>query len=267
MQLPPTASYAPGGTFGSSFLDFTTLAFPPWTGPVPLIPFPPPVGYPTARFFPGVGPANPFPAPKLSQRELLNPVELCPWLVPNPIEFQFPHVKWDMSLLPTTAKRMSGTGVIYSLRDKFNDLATHPPVKHIQIIIPAGPAEPQGLGLLWPNLVIKKETNITLGDILYAIYDFLNKSMSDAEVSQAKHRLETAKQYYPHYESLEYAARQRAKVSQEIHAVGGSGRPFRRIDCMGTGQRFFFGLLLTYSQGGSDSRWWLVLYGQPQPTW
>ena len=176
------------------------------------------------------------------------------------------HIQWDMSLPPTSARRLSGTGIISSLKTKFKDLATHPPVKHMQIIIPAGPEEPLGLGILWPNIVIQQQTDITLGDVLWAIYDFFRVPLSDAEVGDVKNKLAVARAHFPYYESLEYTANQRAKVSHEIGALSATD-PFRRIDCMGSGQRFFSTLFLTYNENGPNSRWWLVLYGQSRPRW
>lgn len=192
-----------------------------------------------------------------------SPVELCPWLLPNPEDPNVAHIKWDMSLPPTSARRMSGVGIITSLKAKFNEVATNPPVDHVQIICPFGPEEPAGLGIPFPNIDIRKVSgDVTVGDILYGIYDFFNEPLSDDEVADVKRKLEGARSYIPWYESLEYSATQRARVSHEIGALKKSG-PYRRIDCMGSAQRFFSGMAVTYSQQG---RWWMVLYGQPEPS-
>ncbi|TCD69530.1 hypothetical protein EIP91_007153 [Steccherinum ochraceum] len=246
---------------------------PPWmTSSYP--PLPPPSAFAPNVSLPGFPNASVFMpslhnVPSMStHRDMADRIELCPWLIPNPnpANMGVAHIKWDMSLPPTTARRMSGTGIITSLESKFKDVATSPPVHHLQIICPAGPEEPLGVGIIWPILELKPVTprDIVLGDILWWIYDWLNKPLSDIELALFKSRMEVAKQHFPYYESLEYAARQRAKVSREIGAVSGTG-PYRRIDAMGSTQRFFGGMLVTYDN--ANSRWWLVLYGQPEPKW
>ncbi|THH26300.1 hypothetical protein EUX98_g7893 [Antrodiella citrinella] len=159
-------------------------------------------------------------------RSRVSPVELCPWLIPNPADINMPHIKWDMSLPPTTAKRMSGTGIVTSLTDKFSDGATDPPVRHIEIIIPAGPEEPMGVGALWSNIIIKQDKSITTADIFWAIYDFLHTPLLDHEIEDVKKKLEIARQYsgFP-YETLEHARKERGRVSLDISDTSDEEHP------------------------------------------
>ncbi|KAH8070768.1 hypothetical protein BXZ70DRAFT_964415 [Cristinia sonorae] len=201
-----------------------------------------------------------------TKRDMIYPIELCPWLVPNPADRNTPHIKWDMALPPTSAKRRSGTGIVTSLQPKLKDIATHPPVKHLHITIPTGPVGPTGFGVLaWesPSVVIKQSTDITCGDVMFAIYDFLNEPLAQEEVVELGALLKKLRQQYPHTESLEYSARERAKVSMEIGAL--KGGPYRRVDCMGTMQRFFAGMSLALNDDGT--RFSLMLYGRGAVGW
>ncbi|KAH9916024.1 uncharacterized protein B0H18DRAFT_885286 [Fomitopsis serialis] len=89
-----------------------------------------------------------------------------------------PHVAWDVTQHPTTARWATGRHVWVPLSQRFNQVATYPEVRTLHIHCDIGLAS-----VRWGPVVIEKSGAITLGDILYAIYDFFQRRMSEDDVN------------------------------------------------------------------------------------
>ncbi|KAI0935040.1 hypothetical protein AcV7_003951 [Taiwanofungus camphoratus] len=104
-------------------------------------------------------------------------VILCPWLIPNPGNPSVPHTQWDITQSPSTAKRITGRNLVTELSPKFGDHVTFPPTQVVHIHCYIGMARD-----LWGPIVVKNRQAVNVGDILFAIYDYYQTSMSEEEV-------------------------------------------------------------------------------------
>ena len=155
---------------------------------IPATPFTPnqtmtlPGGLPVPGTQPFWTPGEPWPP---SERTL--PLHLAPWLAPNPVSADRPHVVWDISDPPSKAKRISGHDVFVDMTDAFssNTPAVFPETNEIIIMCNSGLAQQE----MWPPIRIRKN-KVTCGDVFWEIYQYFQKPMSCDEVNVIKGRSE-----------------------------------------------------------------------------
>ena len=114
------------------------------------------------------------------------PLHLAPWLAPNPVNADRPHVVWDVSEPPSTAKRLSGKDIFVDMHEAFSSDATavFPEADEIVVVCDTGFAQD-----MWPPIRIRKN-KVTSGDVFWAIYEFFQKPVTCAEVNLIKGRSE-----------------------------------------------------------------------------
>ncbi|KAI0285622.1 hypothetical protein BC826DRAFT_1051572 [Russula brevipes] len=115
------------------------------------------------------------------------PLHLAPWLVPNPVNSERPHIVWDVSEPPSTARRISGKDVFVDMHEAFSSDATavFPETDEIVVVCNTGIAQD-----MWPPIRIRKDNKVTSGDVFWAIYEFFQKPISCDEVDHIKARSE-----------------------------------------------------------------------------
>ncbi|KAF9786443.1 hypothetical protein BJ322DRAFT_1108292 [Thelephora terrestris] len=174
-------------------------------------------------------------------------IQLAPWMIPNPCNAALPHIMWDVSQLPTTARRITGNHVIVSVMDKLEDVATHPAVDRLAVACQVGVAEQ-----FWGHIEIKasRPKGVTVWDVLNGIFEYFQKRVGRRELSRMKElsgdeRLE---------EKMADAFYQRIRATP---ALPGYERKqgLKRVDCLGD-ECFFWGLYVSYN---NDSTWQLNL--------
>jgi hypothetical protein len=117
------------------------------------------------------------------------PLYLAPWLAPNPANKERPHVAWNVSEPPSTAKRISDKDVIVDMRDAFSSDATavFPETDEISVVCDMG----LGGQDMWPPIRIRKrDGKVTSGDVFWAIYEFFQKPVTYDEVDIIRGRSE-----------------------------------------------------------------------------
>jgi len=176
------------------------------------------------------------------------PVQLFPSLVPNPINTYLPLVKWDLRHYPSTATRISGAHVELAVKSIWGESATYPEAK--QALVHVEFNSPQ-IGVLWGPLVIEKQKKVTVGDVLTAVYDYLQTPLSRAEYEQICDMGVDNEGIM----NDAFHARCARKVS---NALPGYERKYgvRRVDCLG--HRFYWcGMHVSFN---SDNTWQLHLH-------
>jgi len=202
-----------------------------WTGGHPM-----PGACPT--WTPGAWPPPPS-AGATSRRAL---IQLAPWMIPNPCNGSLPHIMWDVSQLPTTAKRITGNHVIKDLTEKLDDIATHPAVDRLVVVCQVGVAEQQ-----WGHVEIKasRPKGVTVWDVFNGIFEYFQKRVGRRELDRMKGMLGDDKLE----EKMADAFYQRLLVTP---ALPGYERKegLKRVDCLGDAC-FFWGLYVSYNDDGS----------------
>ena len=151
------------------------------------------------------------------------PLHLAPWLAPNPTNTERPHVVWDVSEPPSTAKRISGKDVIVDMRDAFSSDATavFPETDEISVVCNMG----LGGQDMWPPIRIRKHGKVTSGDVFWAIYEFFQKPITCDEVDIIRGRSEDD------YRRLLEACYQRCKRTPGLADIT-RRQGVKRIDCL-----------------------------------
>ena len=174
-------------------------------------------------------------------------IQLAPWMIPNPCNAALPHIMWDISQLPTTAKRITGNHVIVSVMDKLDDLATHPAVDRLVVACQVGVAEN-----FWGHIEVKasRPKGVTVWDVFSGIFEYFQKRVGKRELKRMKEmsgdeRLE---------EKLTDAFYQRIRTTPALPGYELKGG-LKRVDCLGDGC-FFWGLYVSYN---NDNTWQLNL--------
>ncbi|TCD69531.1 hypothetical protein EIP91_007154 [Steccherinum ochraceum] len=175
------------------------------------------------------------------------PILLSPCLIPNPLHHDRPVIDWDMSQLPSTAKKISDrSGRTKSALGNQLDLpATNPPCTHMSIVCSFG-----SLGCRWGPISIQRNV-VTVWDVLDCIYEFLYTPMHPSEVYDIECTQEALN--LPPSARLAAVSSSRLKRSPDI-----SARPktlYRRVDCLGD-RRYFWGMWISFVEGGG---WYLNL--------
>ncbi|KAI0246853.1 hypothetical protein BJV78DRAFT_1286030 [Lactifluus subvellereus] len=201
-----SAAYVPSPATSSQNFQAAALApgfmgWPPHSQPqlgTPAAAFWPTPSIPTTPFTPGqtmalpgglpIPGTQPFwtPGEPWPPRERTLPLHLAPWLAPNPVSADRPHVVWDISDPPSKAKRISGQDIFVDMNDAFSSHtpAVFPETNEIIVVCNTGFGQD-----MWPPIKIRKN-KVTCGDVFWAIYQYFQKPVSCDEVDIIKGRSE-----------------------------------------------------------------------------
>ncbi|KAI6094503.1 hypothetical protein F5141DRAFT_1015440 [Pisolithus sp. B1] len=237
----------PASALGQPLPDPYTAAsaISPWRPPLPLGTTPSAGNIP--QWSPGTWPPMPWPTEV--------PVRLAPWLIPNPVNPGVPQLEWDVSLHPTTARRITGARVTLPLDSAGggstgvridNEPATSPAAERIVVLCDA-----VLVNQLWGPIVIERpERRVTVHDLLEGIYAFFQTHLTHAEVEHISFLGED------NYRLIVDAYRNRTTQRQLGALRNWEWREgMRRVDCLGD-RRWWWGVWVTYN---SDETWQLNL--------
>jgi hypothetical protein len=157
------------------------------TPSIPTTPFTPsqtmalPGGLPVSGTQPFWTPGEAWPP-----RERTLPLHLAPWLAPNPVSADRPHIVWDVSEPPSKAKRISGHDIFVDMNDALSSRvpAVFPETDEIMVVCNTGLAQD-----MWPPIRIRKN-QVSCGDVFWAIYEYFQKPILCDEVDIIKGRSE-----------------------------------------------------------------------------
>ncbi|KAN0136722.1 hypothetical protein V8E53_005492 [Lactarius tabidus] len=169
--------YAHPGASPAAFWSTPALVTPN-IPPTPLTPGQPMAGgLPLSGSQPSWTPVECWPP-----REQTLPVHLSPWLAPNPVNSDRPHVIWDVSEAPSKAQRISGKDIFVSMHEAFSPdaIAVFPEADEVVVVCNIGLSQD-----MWPPIVIRKD-KVTSGDVFWAIYEFFQKPITRVEVERIK---------------------------------------------------------------------------------
>ena len=174
------------------------------------------------------------------------PLHLAPWLAPNPVNADRPHVVWDVSEPPSTAKRLSGKDIIVDMHDAFSSdaPAVFPETDEISVVCNMG----LGGQDMWPPIRIRKRGKVTSGDVFWAIYEFFRKPITCDEVDIIRGRSEDD------YRRLIEACYQRCKRAPGLADIT-RRQGVKRIDCL-EDRTAWWGMMPVW---GADGSWNLHL--------
>ncbi|KAF8474337.1 hypothetical protein DFH94DRAFT_695413 [Russula ochroleuca] len=175
------------------------------------------------------------------------PLHLAPWLAPNPTNPERPHVVWDISEPPSTAKRITGKDVFVDMHEAFSSDATavFPETDEIVVVCNAG----LGAQDMWPPIRIRKNGNkVASGDVFWAIYEFFQKPITCDEVEQVRRRSEDD------YQRLLDACYQRCRRTPGLADIT-RRQGVKRIDCLEE-RTAWWGMVPVW---GTDGTWSLHL--------
>jgi hypothetical protein len=169
------------------------------------------------------------------------PLHLAPWLTPNPVNADRPHIVWDVSEPPSTAKRISGQDIFVNMHEAFSSDATavFPETDEITVVCNTGLAQD-----MWPPIRIRKN-KVTSGDVFWAIYEFFQKPISCDEVDLIKGRSEDS---YRRLLEACYLRCRRAPGLADITRRQG----VKRIDCL-EGRTAWWGMWPVWAPDGTWS--------------
>ncbi|KAI6033647.1 hypothetical protein BKA83DRAFT_4042985 [Pisolithus microcarpus] len=211
-------------------------------------PLPPPFPTPGAGSIPhwSHGPWPPMPRPTDI------PVQLAPWLIPNPIDPYVPQLEWDVSRHPSTARRVTGAQGGGSTGTIIDEPVTYPTSDRIIIS-----CDQIGIiGQLWGPIVVERSggRSVTVRDLLAGIYAFFQTRVTRAEVD----RISSLGR--DNYRSMVDAYRRRT-TWRDLGALRDWEwrEGMRRVDCLGEG-RWWWGVWVSYPyyNDGDDN-----LHGPP----
>lgn len=179
-------------------------------------------------------------------RERTLPLHLAPWLAPNPVNPERPHVMWDVSEPPSTAKRLSGKDVIVDMRDAFSSDATavFPETDEILVVCNLG----LGGQDMWPPIRIRKHGKVTSGDVFWAIYEFFQTPITCDEVDIIRGRSEDD------YRRLLDGCYRRCKRTPGLADIT-RRQGLKRVDCL-EDRTTWWGMVPVW---GADGSWSLHL--------
>ncbi|KAI9438755.1 hypothetical protein H4582DRAFT_1950779 [Lactarius indigo] len=174
-------------------------------------------------------------------REQTLPVHLSPWLSPNPVNPDRPHVVWDVSEAPSKAQRISGKDIFVSMNEAFAPDATavFPETDEIVVVCDAGLAQD-----MWPPIRIRKE-KVTSGDVFWAIYEYFQKTISRDEVEHIKSRSEDG------YRRLLEACYRRCSRTPGLADIT-RRQGVKRVDCL-EGRTAWWGMWPVFTPDGTWS--------------
>ena len=149
---------------------------------------------------------------------------------------------WDISQLPTTAKRITGNHVIVSVMDKLDDVATHPAVDRLVVVCKVGVAEK-----IWGHIEVKatKPEGVTAWDVFNGIFKYFHKRVGRRELDRMKEMLGDDGLE----EKMAGAFYQRIRVAPALPGYE-LKEGLKRVDCLGDAT-FFWGLYTSYNDDGT----------------
>ena len=191
---------------------------------------------------PGLWPPTSATAP--SRRAL---IQLAPWMIPNPCNASLPHIMWDISQSPMTAKRITGNHVIKSVTDRLDDVATSPAVDRLVVVCQVGVAQN-----LWGHINVKASglKGVTVWDVFNGIFEYFQKRVGRRELDRMKGMLGDEQLE----EKMAGAFYQRILVTPALPGYE-LKEGLKRVDFMGDAC-FFWGLYVSYND---DDTWQLNL--------
>jgi len=189
---------------------------------------------------------GPWPPPSALATSRRAPIQLAPWMIPNPCNTALPHIMWDISQLPTTAKRITGNHVIVSLTDKLDDVATCPAVGRLVVVCQVGVAQ-----ALWGHIDVKASgpNGVTVWDVFNGIFKYFQKRVGRRELDRMKEMVGDELE-----QKMAGAFYQRVLVTPALPGYE-LKEGLKRVDCLGDAC-FFWGLYATYND---DNTWQLNL--------
>ena len=154
---------------------------------------------------------------------------------------------WDISQLPTTAKRITGNHVIVSVMDKLDDVATHPAVDRLVVACQVGVA-----GRFWGHIEVKasRPKGVTVWDVFNGIHGYFQKRVGRRELDRMKELLGDERLE----EKMADAFYQRVWITPALPGYE-LKEGLKRVDCLGD-RCFFWGLYVSYND---DDSWQLNL--------
>lgn len=113
-----------------------------------------------------------------AEGRVFTPVTIHPILAPNPVDAYSPHLLYDISHDPTTARRRTGRDLVMSVYEMLSDEATYPAVREINIHVDHSLATTN----FWGPIVVRAQEKITVYDLLRAVYEYFRKQLTQEEV-------------------------------------------------------------------------------------
>jgi len=174
-------------------------------------------------------------------------IQLAPWMIPNPCNAAMPHIMWDISQLPTTAKRITGNHVITNVTDKLDDVATNPAVDRLVVVCQVGVAQS-----LWGCIDVRasRPKGVTVWDVFNGVYEYFQKRIGRRELGRMKEMLGDERLE----EKMADAFYQRILITPALPGYE-LKEGLKRVDCLGDAS-FFWGLYVSYND---DNTWQLNL--------
>jgi hypothetical protein len=169
-------------------------------------------------------------------------IQVAPWIIPNPCNAYLPHLMWDISQHPTTAKRITGNHIIMDVSSKLTEVATYPAVDRLVIACNVGVAQ-----RLWGLINVKQSRpgGVRIWDIMLAIHEYFQIRVGRRELDRISKALGDEKVY----EKMADAMYQRCIVTPALPGYE-MRNGLKRIDYLGD-TTFFWGLYVSYSEEGT----------------
>jgi hypothetical protein len=161
------------------------------------------------------------------------PLQLHPKLLYNPVNPGLPVLEWDLALSPPTA--LSVTGRHCYVKPDLTASAVSPDVQTIHI----ESDEPllQGWMQRWGPIIVNNDDKVTMGDVMWTIYDYLQKPLTNEDKELIKERDRKSAEGTSDWHSLEYARHIRCQEGYGLYRVA-SREDFKRVDALGGLRRF-----------------------------
>ncbi|KAH8825498.1 hypothetical protein DL96DRAFT_1466620 [Flagelloscypha sp. PMI_526] len=161
------------------------------------------------------------------------PLQLHPKLLYNPVNPGLPVLEWDLALSPPTA--LSVTGRHCYVKPDLKVSAVSPDVQTIHI----ESDEPllQGWMQRWGPIIVNNNDKVTMGDVMWTIYDYLQKPLTNEDKELIKERDRNSVEGTRDWHSLEYARHIRCQEGYGLYRVA-SQEDFKRVDALGGLRRF-----------------------------
>lgn len=233
--------------------------YPAYYHPTPQQYYPSPSTYhPTAGQLMQLTNGLPFPGsePYLSYHDQpwppnrqITPVHLAPWMIPNPNDPDTPIIQWDIRRDPCHARRITGRHVSVPLLDDSRSWSKNvvwPPdvTKHVDIDVNLERAHDHQA-----QIPVNRDGGVRTSDVLYALYDYFQQRMTEAELTQYRANNANA------FDRLCEAKRKRLEIEDGLLAYN-AAQGFKRVDMLGEVTRWFGTWI---GAGRNDNNWSLQL--------
>jgi hypothetical protein len=175
-------------------------------------------------------------------------IQIAPWLIPNPYNPQVPHMLWNVSQVPITAKRLTGNHVVINLKPHFDDEATFPGVPEVHIV-----SNIHVINKMWGAIIVKSDAVVKVSDILQGIYQFFQTPLTQSEVDLMT--ASDAKNYEKMVEAMHRRCLREPCLFERAWMQG-----LKRVDCLG--DMASFGGLYVIEQSVNARQFHLILLAQ-----